>query len=86
VEIHLHRPQASRSRVPSAITGGNKIEANKTIYRNFARRIRTKKTPTFKPSELNGNQIAADTVHRNLRVLYGNDFVKADSRELVKDC
>jgi hypothetical protein len=35
VEIHLHRPTASQRRVPSAVTGGNKTEANKTIDKNF---------------------------------------------------
>jgi hypothetical protein len=62
VEIHLDRPPPSRSGVPNATTGGNKIQANKTIYKNFARRRRTKKTSTFKPSELNGNHVAADKI------------------------
>ncbi len=51
----------------SAVTGGNRIKANKTIYKSFARRTRTKKTSTFKPSELNGNQIAADKVVHDYR-------------------
>jgi hypothetical protein len=52
---------------PNAVDGGKKIHAQKTIYKNFARRIRANKTSTFKPSELNGNQVAADILfHRTL--------------------
>ena len=29
--------------------------------------------------------LAPELVHRNLLVLYGNDFVKADALELIKD-
>jgi hypothetical protein len=53
-------PAAAESPAPSP--AGTKSRANKTTYRNFVRRIRTKKTSTFKPSELNGNQVAADMI------------------------
>jgi hypothetical protein len=54
-----HRPAAAESPAPSP--AGTKSKANKTIDKNSVRRTRTKKTSAFRPSELDGNQVAADT-------------------------
>jgi hypothetical protein len=47
---------------PAPSPAGTKLRRIKRLIKIFVRRIRTKKTSTFKPSELNGNQVAADTL------------------------
>jgi len=64
LRIHLHRPEAPYVTATKIATGGKKTAENKTIYKSFVRRKRTKKMTKFRPLELDEDQVAADTSAR----------------------
>ena len=81
LEAHLRQRRIMES---SPLFAWNKIEENNTIDKNFVRRIRTKKTSTFRPSELNGNQIAADKNPVTLQTLCAIDSCMLSNLRILR--